>query len=305
MLESLKKLAKPIALIVAIVSWIEFLLKPVFFWAVNPGRSQGEILQELLKFRNSIYDVPVLSYLFLASLPFAALTVAVLTAALLRALIRYLDNSEVGISVIHTKIHVELSGPNLEKAIVTRDQLFHANQAHTSAYHLEYGPSSATGVLHDDPLEFQSSIRKTKITEDIITDVEGRGHKIIETYDRELPVSVLATYLPGKWVHFLYKNDIFFHGVIVKRRIRVRYDNEYIGENRKVQVKAPLYPGSAVVIEVSFPDHQAPPQSDLSCFRIMNNRVEKVPVERTSDNGRTVYSTEVRNLFKETLRLAW
>lgn len=302
---TIKHILKLVGVVIAIGGWLEFVLKPVLFWWGQPGRSLGALVVELAKFRNEVYDVPILSWLFLLTAPVIALAAPIAIATFVRFWINYLDSSETGISVIYTSLHIELSGANLEEAIVTRDQLFHANQKKTSAYHLAYGPNSPSGTLAPKPIDFVTRLNGKQITADIITDVVAKQHQVIETYTQDLPVSKFATYLPSSWVYALFNTKVFFQNVVAVRRVKIKYRDEYNHADRRVQVTAPLYPGSRVRVEVDFPDAQAPHHSDFACFRIMNNRVEKIDVQKTSDKGRTLFWFEVKDLYKETVRLTW
>lgn len=289
------------AAVAAIFSWLQFLYPPLKFLRDMPDPSLWELLVELLKPSNDIYpSLPFAGYLFLL------LTVAfvVATIAIIRGIIAYIDHSTVGISVLQHDLTLTFEDAQCVRARLSREQSFHANRRGIWAYHSASSCDSDTGVIVDDSYVSQSALANVNISEPLIIRRNRRSIDVIEPFQRELPTSLFATFLPN-WAVCLLHSIGGFKNVIVRRTGRIAFDDEFPNGEGILSIAATRYPISQVSLTVKFITGSEPALAQIKAFVVRENVVEKVAVEDSIDGQYTVYKTKTSSLNQEVLRMQW
>lgn len=296
-----------IVALVGLVSWLQFFWQPIGFYLDRPGAGIGDVVAELLKPTNAIYrDGVGIGYLFLLSLPLVAVAAAALLLQTIRRGLRYIESSEVAISVLETRLTLALDGDDMSRGRVERRQLFHANRRGTSAYHFEHSASAEAGEILSDTAQVRSYIDGAKITNELIKRPSRKRCEVIETFKQELPTSWLATYLPNSWVLWLYRAGWLFKTIVVSRTASIDNLNEYNTREPVFQVTALRYPATHVYLRLTFPEACERHIGQPRCFRIKENNVEVLDLRPDTDGpGRKALEVHVRNLNQESLRIQW
>ncbi|WP_293474820.1 hypothetical protein [Phenylobacterium sp.] len=296
-----------IVALVGLVSWLQFFWQPIGFFLSRPNADLAAVLAELLKPTNEIYrDGIAIGYLFLLSLPLVVVVATALVLQTIRRGLRYIEGSEVTISVLETRPTLALDGDDMAKGKVERRQLFHANRRGTSAYHFEHSATAEAGEILLNTNHVASYIDGQKITRELISRGGRKRCEVIETFSRELPTSWLATYMPDGWVLWLYSSKWLFKNIVVSRTAEIANLNEYNTREPVFQITALRYPATHVYLKLTFPESCERHINQPRCFRIKENGVQELDLRREADGpGRKALEVHVRNLNQESLRIQW
>lgn len=289
------------AAVAAFFSWWQILWPPVSFYSrvkENPG--SVAVIGELLKPHNAIYDEPFLGWVFLI----LTLVLVLVLVHFFRSVADYLQHSRVGISVLETKMEVEMQDAARDMAIVRRHQTIHANRRGITAYRFGSSTDTPGGRIVKAALRHQSSVGNKNITKELISRGSESNLDIIEVFTRELPTSVLTTFLPNIVVCALHRIGLF-EGTVVVRQGESTYQNEF-NENQGVySVSSTKYPISRTVIRVSFVLGHEPPPDKIRGFLIRENVVEEVALSSSSSQTHFTYEARANSLHMESLRVQW
>lgn len=290
-----------IAVIATIAGWLQFLWPPVaYYLKTQPHPGGMEILGELVKPNNVIYEVPFLGWVFLALSTIIVLFLVHWT----RGVADYLQHSRVGISILDTQIDVEMQDAARTKAITTRRQTLHANRRGITAYRFGSSTDSPTGRIAGPAVDQRSHVGNKLITKELLARGSPRAIDVIEVFDRELPTSLLATYLPNLAVCALHSIGLFAD-VVVTRIGRVTYENEFDGPEAVYSIASTKYPISRTSIRVAFLTGHEPPAGQIRSFLIRENVVEEVDLIVSHNATHTIYEAKAGSMMLESLRIQW
>lgn len=285
----------------AFFSWWQILWPPVSFYSRakdDPG--SFAVVAELLKPHNAIYDEPFLGWVFLV----LTVVLALVILHCFRNVADYLEHSRVGLSVLETVVDVEMQDDARNMAIVRRQQTIHANRKGITAYRFGSSTDTPGGRIVKSALHHQSSVGNKNITKELIFRGSDSSLDIIEVFTRELPTSLLATFLPNIAVCALHKLGLFENTVVV-RRGESTYQNEFSEPQGLYSVSSTKYPISRTIIRVSFVIGHAPAPDKIRGFLIRENVVEEVVLTSSSSQTHFTFEAKANSLHLESLRVQW
>ncbi|MGH7027400.1 hypothetical protein [Brevundimonas sp.] len=292
---------KALAVIATIVGWWQFAWPPIAFYRKqNADTSFGEVVWELVRFKGAIYDEPILGWIFI--LVTAALVVVLIQWV--RAINDYFQNSRVGISVLETEMEVVMHDAARSMATIKRRQTFHANRSGITAYRLDTGTDTATGRIIRASMTQESQVANKVVTKELIMRGGDSNLEVIETFDRELPRNVFATYLPNWFVCALHKAWLF-DNVVVTRTGEVNLQNEFDGPEGVYSVNSTKYPISRTNIRVSFVAGAEPSNGNIRGFLIRENVVEDIALTVSKTSTHVTFEARASSLHMESLRIQW
>jgi len=284
--------------------WSTLLWPPVRYFYSSAGKGFWSTLGELLSPANSIYpDGPLVGWIFLTSTAALAIAVPIALLRVLGALMRYVDISEADLSLLELSITLRFSD-DLTRTTIVRDQLFHANQPGTTAYHYRQTAESAKGRILANTFEMESAVNGIKLTKEFSITSSDKLFDAIEIFNRPLPTSLLATYLPDWVVRPLHSHTPLLEGAIVRRSGQIILENEHSGSEGMYQLNASRR-AKNVSIKLDFPADRAPKSADVRCFVISGNVVSEMHATLCSYADRRTYTAEIGRLEKSSLRIQW
>lgn len=294
-----------LAVIGAVVGWMEFFIKPIQRQAEIGKLHVADVLGDLLKLTPDTYGWPFAGYLLILSGVLIASIGTVVILRPVRAVLDYLDVSEAHISVLKSEIRLVMRDVGMTSSETHRTQMLHANAPKVSAYQMSITPLH--GEIDADNVSYESRINDELITEDLLVSKHGKTFEIVERYLRDLPQNYWATYLPNWLVLWLYNFGPFFKKVIVQRTGSSAEKEEYCGENPYFQLHAIRYPVSDISITVEFFDETAPDLDDVNAWLITSNAVQKINmVPDRTEIGKLKVSVRNRRLSQDQkLRIQW
>ncbi|MEI9996545.1 MAG: hypothetical protein WDM91_18250 [Rhizomicrobium sp.] len=279
----------------SLFGWVELVGPPVM--ALFKGTSAWVVFGDLLQIHSRYYSVPLGGYFFLLT-TFGGL---VFLVSLGRSVVIYWENATVPLSVLETKLTLEFSA-DLSHSTLTREQIYHANRAGQTAYHIK--SSTDTGTISDNGIHIKSWINNRKITKKLVmTGNPKKSVQIMEVFDAPLPTNFLATLLPDMVVLLLFKHANVFRSTIARRNATTQNDNEYNGPQGVFSLESLLYPVSNVDVTIKFPVSRIPPEMDV--YLIKQNAVEELNPERKDENGFVSFRIIQSPFAKATLRFLW
>lgn len=283
----------------AFVSWWQFLWPPVAFYEASPSKPDGfEILGELLKPKNAIYEEPLFGWAFLC----LSIIFGLFLIHFFRGIANYLENSRVGISMLDTSWDIEMQDAARTAAVIRRKQTFHANRRGITAYKHETSTDTPTGAIDRKSITQQSTVGNRTITKELLLRGGPSSIEVIELFDRELPTSLLATYLPN-WLVCALHGAWLFDSVVVNRTGSMTLLNEFNGPDGVYTVNSTKHPISRTIIRISFVRGHEP--AKIRGFLIRENVVEEVALTTTTTQTHTVYEAKASSLHREGLRVQW
>lgn len=288
----------------AAFSWLQFLWPPVQYWADHHDKGLAPLLGELLKPTNEIYPgrIPLLGYAFLA----VTAVLILFAIAIMRAVGDYLEHSRVGISVLNTTLDVEMQDAARTKCIVRREQTFHANRRGITAYHLASRPDSPAGEIDVAATTYRSHVGNRAITKELLKRGSSKNLDMIEVFTKELPTSLICTFLPN-WLVYMLHGAGLFHEIVVTRHGQIHFDNEFTGNDGVFSIQSTKFPITRVTIRISFLKGHAPPPDQIRAFLIRENVVEEVAMTETQNGHGThvTFEAKANSLYLESLRVQW
>jgi hypothetical protein len=301
-----KSLVAAAVALAAAVSWDQYLYPPVGHYLANQRIGLRGTLVELLKSTNTIYDDGFLvGWLFLATTLVLLVLAAGFTLSAIKSLTTYLAESEVPISVVSMDVTVYAVTEDLSRVRVSRTQLFHANVPNTSAFYSEHRADAPSGAVDGASLHSESFIDGRRVTKLPHVKRESAQHiEVIERFDRDLPVSFWLKYLPNAVVRWLHQHSLF-KKFVVRREVSVEYVNEYDEPRPIFQLAATRYPVTNIVLRLNFPMSTAPNASEFSAFRVAQNAVEELDLQRSCTHDRCEYQLVVPQLRQADIRVEW
>jgi hypothetical protein len=287
--------------VIVLSAWAALLLPPLSFYHRHPYYRLLDVVGELAKPQNAIYaGLPCQGWLFLGL--FGALLIYILSVC--RAILKYSDDSTVGIATLEVRIEVMFHDRERTRATVRREQLFHANRAGINAYKIAHVADSPTGTVDHLSIELNSILNGQNYTSELIRYGNRKRAEVFEIFKDDLPTNWLVTYLPSRVVHLAFRAGMF-HRYIVRRTGQVAYDNEFDGDEGSVSLTATDYPVTAAGIVVNFAVGSEPAPHCIRAWRIRENAASSVALTKINKPGTVIYEVEARPLHKETLRVQW
>jgi hypothetical protein len=295
-----------LGVLAAAAGWSTLLWPGVRFYLAKPGSTIWSTLGELLRPTNSIYpDGFLTGWLFLSIGAVLLVAVPLMFLQILGQLLRYVQVSEVAISLLEVHLTLRFEDSEMRRCTITRRQLLHANQPGQGAYHYLHTIDNEGAEIVEGSFDMASTLGDELITEDFLFRNGKRRLEAIEVYKRALPTSIFATYLPDSLVILLYRHTKLFDNVVVERVGEIQNIDEYNGEYPLFELTSVRYPASNVSISIDFPKEVAPPVSDVRCFRIKANVVSPIHPRCMPQGDRRVFTAFVARLEQETLRFQW
>lgn len=294
-----------LVIISAIVSWADFLFKPLTQTELLQTGGMAAVVADLLRPVPTIYGWPLAGYIFIISTVLLAFVAALLFLRPIRWTLNYLEASEAPVSVLESKIDLHFEDSTLATCRVSRMQRLHANQACIEAYH--YNQTAHKGTIDPGRITIDSRINNDRVTKDIIHRASGKSVEIIERFSRPLPTSWLVTYFPDRLVTMLHDSLGLFQKVIVTRQMEAFHSSEYDGDSPVFQMKSVRYPVSSITISLDFPVISAPADDEVVSYLISSHAAQSVSiVPSTAVNGRKRFTATVRSLgVQQTFRVQW
>ena len=290
-----------LAAIAGFFSWWQILWPPVSFYSRarnDPGIAA--VVGELLKPRNTVYDEPFLGWVFLA----LTVVLALVLLHSVRSVADYLQHSRVGISVLETVMEVEMQDAARDMAIIRRHQTIHANRRGITAYRFGSSTDTPGGRIVKASLSHQSTVGNQNITKELISRGSDTNLDIIEVFNRELPTSLITTFLPNIIVCALHKIGLF-EGTVVVRRGESTFQNEFNDSQGVYSVSTTKYPISRTIIRVAFVIGHQPQPDKIRGFLIRENVVEEVALSSKSTQTHFICEARANSLHMESLRVQW
>ncbi|WP_312599064.1 hypothetical protein [Brevundimonas sp.] len=290
-----------VAAVAGFFSWWQILWPPVSFYSrakSDPGLAA--VVGELLKPRNTIYDEPLLGWVFLA----LSVVLALVLIHCVRSVADYLQHSRVGISVLETVMEVEMQDAARDMAVIRRRQTIHANRKGITAYRFGSSTDTPGGRIVRSALSHQSTVGNKNITKELISRGSDTSLDIIEVFNRELPTSLLTTFLPNILVCALHKLGLF-EGTVVVRQGESTFQNEFSQSQGVYSVSTTKYPISRTIIRVAFVLGHQPATDKIRGFLIRENVVEEIALSSNSTQTHFVYEARANSLHMESLRVQW
>jgi hypothetical protein len=289
------------ALVAGVVSWLQFLWPPIGAYRAATNARVRDVLLELLKPTNNIYDkIPFLGWAFIV----VTVLLVLLILATVRAILDYVENSLIGISILESDIDYVMQTADRTRAIARRSQSFHANRKGISAYHLTYKADAHDGAIDLPTLRLDSMVGGVSITKELLRRGNERSLDVIEMYSKELPTSLTATFLPNWLVAMLSKHGLF-EKIVIKRNGECCYINEFSTKQSIVSISAAPYPVTNTRVSVWFITGHEPEKDNIRALFIRENAAKETGVSIHTDGMHTIFSVQARNLYKETLRIQW
>lgn len=290
-----------LALATTIVGWAEFLWPPVAEFRKTPDSPGGaDVLGQLIRPNNEIYDVPFQGWLFL--LVCAGLLLVLLHW--IRAVTDYLQNSRVGLSVLETVMSIEMLDIARTRAVIRRKQIFHANRRGITAYRSNHQTDAPGGRIPRAEVTQQSQVANKVVTKELIMRGSEANLEVIEAFHDELPTNLAATFLPN-WLVCLLHSQGLFEGVVVTREGEATYHDEFSGVDGVYSVSSTKYPISRTIIRVAFMLGHEPPAGKVRGFLIRENVVEEVALRTERNLTHITYEARSNKLHMESLRIQW
>ncbi|HRJ63574.1 hypothetical protein [Brevundimonas sp. UBA2416] len=289
------------AVIATVIGWWQFLWPPIAFYrARTPSPGGADILAELIKPNNAIYGEPLLGWAFLLSTAVIGLFIIHWS----RGIADYLQNSRVGISVLETVMEVEMHDAARTQATIRRRQTFHANRRGITAYRFGAATDAKGGRILRPTMKQTSMVANQTITKELLIRGSESNLEVIEVFLKELPTSLVATFLPN-WLVCMLHTAHLFDGIVVTRTGESKYENEFSGPEGVYSVSTTKYPISRTVIRVLFQQGHEPPDGNVRGFLIRENVVEEVALSRSTTPTHSVYEVKANSLHMESLRVQW
>lgn len=289
------------AAVAGFFSWWQIFWPPVSFYSHSQGDpGLANVIGELLKPRNAVYDEPFLGWVFLL----LSVVLGLVLVHCFRSVADYLQNSRVGISVLETVMEVEMQDAARDMAVVRRRQTIHANRKGITAYRFGSSTDTPGGRIVRNALRHQSTVGNKNITKELISRGSETSLDIIEVFNKELPTSILTTFLPNIAVCALHKLGLF-EGTVVVRQGESTYQNEFSENEGVYSVSSTKYPISRTIIRVSFVIGHEPPAGKIRGFLIRENVVEEIDLISSSSQTHFTYEAKANSLHMESLRVQW
>jgi hypothetical protein len=252
--------------------WAPFdavLNKGVGFWGIVNGL--------LNPFSQTVYDFPAGGWLFIVT----AVATIIFLYWIFSKVNEYFRNSHVSISVLKTTLRVTIHDKNGQRATVSRKQSFHANRRKIRAYRMGAVADHPTGLVDRTSVEVSSSIGDETISEPKpVVYGPGKALTILDRFKRELPTSLLATYLPNTWVRWIYDQGWLFKDRVVSRDASMDYLNEYVGRHCVCALSGEYNPITSAELSVIFPVDGDPSLDEVKAFLYYKNACDDVRITR-------------------------
>lgn len=289
----------------AAAGWSTLLWPPVQAYYTKPGAGIWATLATLLSPTNQIYpDGIFVGWLFIVSTTLLLFAIPLSLLQILSKLIRYVEQSEADVSLLDIKLTARFDD-KMEKCTLFREQRFHANRPGTTAYHYIQETHSPNGSIDPNTFVLNSAINNIKITKDFIIRSSSRFFEAIEIFDKALPKSFLATYLPDWLVLLIYDHSTLLDKVIVERVGEITIYNEHNGTSPIIQLNSPKRVAKNVTITIDFPGEFAPHPADVKCFLIRENVVSSIHPRCSPAGERRLFTAYVSALDHASLRFQW
>lgn len=299
----MKRLLSWLAFIIALVGWDQFLLRPVQYY-LGQHNSVAALALELLKPINAVYPGDLcLGWLFIAASAILIPIAIVAIAKTFRGITGYIERSEIAISVLETKITVEMLSADKASGRITRRQKFHANRDNVGAY--RYSSTSDAGDIQKNDISSTATVDNDNVVFALHKTKRGKTVELIESYSRKLPRSWWATYLPDNVVLALYEHTSILDKKIVERCVTIVNNGEFDVAEPLYQLTVNKNPMSNIYLTLSFFETNAPSVNQIRCMVISENAVTYLTPEMLALNGRVSYEIYVKRLFQQTLRFEW
>lgn len=293
------------SIIGAAAGWSTLLWPPVQAYYNRPGVGFWDTLVKLASPTNSIYpDGIFVGWLFIASTILLSFAVPLSLLQALSKLIRYIEQSEADVTLLDIKLTARFDD-RMERCTLFREQRFHANRHGTTAYHYNQEAHSVNATIDSNTFVMNSSINNERITNDFIIRASARSFEAIEVFDRPLPKSFLATYLPDWLVLILYDHSTILDKVVVERVGEIEISNEHNGTSPIIQLNSLKRVAKNVTIVVDFPGHLAPHPADVKCFVIRENVVSSIHPRCSPAGERRLFTAYISALDHASLRFQW
>lgn len=294
-------------LVIASIAGVSQLLwPPIGAYVDQNGHSLIDIIVTLLNpVSTDIYAIPFMGWLFIISC--LIIGIGVLAAA--RLFFRYLEKSKVPISVLETNVTIDVLDPAGIEVVYRRHQTFHANQKKLKAYRLTMSADADGGSIDRETLQQNSTLDDVDITEDIILRGSDKALTVMERFDRELPTSRIATYLPNAAVLWMYRHELF-QKTVIKRTGSVVYRNECSRRHCVMAVNASVSPITSVQMTVIFPEEAVP--KNIRCYVTHANVCDDVhltPITSSKSldipEGKVGFRAKKRGLYHRNMEILW
>jgi hypothetical protein len=287
--------------VVALTSWTQLISKPLMSY-----RQDHDLVRLLndLAFTNKIYDSYGDGWAFLFLTLVVAVIMAVLFSRIVRGVNRYLDQSHVDLSILCTEIMIRMESDNHKSALITRNQVLHANNPDVWAYHYSHIPER--GIVVRDSFSARTEINGQSITaKKEFRELSGRGIELIEMFDKPLPINFFCTYLPDKVVLYCFRHLGMFQKIVARRTVHFRSEGEYNWIEPIFQLQLLRYPAHEIRITLDFPPNTAPSEAEIAGLRIRENVAASVSFDYAPTGGRVQVTLVVRDADQERIRLRW
>lgn len=289
------------AAIAGLVGWVQFLWPPIAYYQKSAAKPDGaDVLGELLKPTNAIYDEPLLGWAFVA----LTLVLSLFVIHWSRVIADYLQHSRVGISILDTQMEIQMQDAARSMAIGRRTQTFHANRRGITAYHFGARTDSATGRIVGAQIIQASHVGNRRITREVLSRGSETSVDAIEVFDRELPTNIFATYLPN-WLVCMLHGAGLFQDTVITRTGETTYQNEFDGREGVYSVSSTKYPISRTSIRVAFVAGFEPQADNVRGFLIRENVVEEVALTTSRTQTHVIFEARAGTMLMESLRIQW
>lgn len=288
-----------------LISWAEFIFKPLRHYARQENLSFGDALTDLMRVQPSAYDWPFSGYVFLITSAIILYFGFVLLMRPVRAALDFIEGSESPVSILESNIELYMNDADMNVCTTRREQILHANGENVDAYH--YGQQASRGKLKKEKLKIESRINGVIITKDLLKRGDEKSLDTIERFTEILPVNFFATYFPDSLVLFLHRTFGFFNRSLVKRICSSEDSGEYSHQFPMYQLIVARYPVSKISIVLNFPVGSVYITNTAKAFLILNHAVMEIPVTPFGDdNSREKLRIGVEKLRpQQTLRVIW
>jgi hypothetical protein len=301
----LANLVASLIIIGVIVSWSDFLFKPLTRTPLLEAGGVAAVVGDLLQPVPTTFNWPLAGYVWLISALLLAFVAAIIFFRPVSWVLRYLEASEAPVSILESKITLHFEDAALRICRVDRSQRMHANLPCIEAYH--YNQTAIKGTIDEARIHIDSRIDSDRVTKDLIKRASGKSVEVIETFTRPLPTSYWVTYLSDRVVTMLADSLKLFKKVIVTRTMTAYHLDEYDGPAPLFQMTAIRYPVSSITITLDFPVATAPAEGEVGAYLITSHAVQTVSVVPISGaTGRKIFQATLTSLrYKQTFRVYW
>jgi hypothetical protein len=288
------------------VGWSTLLWPPVKYFYSQPTATFWSTLSDLATLpAGTIFPEGFgIGYLFIFSTLLLIFAVPLVSVRLLSALLRYVERSEVDVSLLEINLAYRFED-RLHRVVATREQLLHANRPGLTAYHYLQTASAPGSAIDATTFEMTSILDGNRITDDFIIRAQPREFEAIEIFKRALPTHFLATYLPDWLVLLLWNHSKILDRVIVQRNGQIEITGEHDGESATIELRSLKRVAKRVTISLDFPHDVAPRQEDMRCFVIRDNVVASIYPQCHTAGPRRIYEAYVAELEGATMRFQW